>query len=223
MSADYLIWEQINLKNPHAQEITIKYDSGFLFTRTGKGDMIQTRSLRANLGEFKFNSENRRILKNWSNLKLQPTPLPLPLCDYSWGIHKLGNEYYSKKFGPDTFSANKIRQLITDKESSNFNMLMEYVLDSDKVGYAICYENNDLFHYAYPFYKFEYYKGLGMGMMVRAVEYAVNTGKKYLYLGSASKPKDRYKLQFENLEWFDGISWHSSTKELKDIIQSKHL
>ena len=55
-------------------------------------------------------------------------------------------------------------------------------------------------------------------MMLRAIEYAKEAEKKYIYLGSFSRPTDTYKLQFKGLEWFDGVGWSDGLKELKEAI-----
>ena len=60
-------------------------------------------------------------------------------------------------------------------------------------------------------------------MMLRAIEYAKEAEKKYIYLGSFSRPTDTYKLQFKGLEWFDGVGWSDGLKELKEAIWNKKL
>ena len=57
---------------------------------------------------------------------------------------------------------------------------------------------------------------LGMGMMTKAIVWAKDSGKKYIYLGSFQRPTDTYKLQFSGLEWFDGRVWKNDLDELKN-------
>ena len=57
-----------------------------------------------------------------------------------------------------------------------------------------------------------------MGMMLRAILYAKDNEKKYVYLGSFQRPGDVYKLQFDGLEWFDGENWSQNISELKNQI-----
>jgi arginyl-tRNA--protein-N-Asp/Glu arginylyltransferase len=59
---------------------------------------------------------------------------------------------------------------------------------------------------------------MGLGMMIRAIEYAKSAGAKYTYLGSLQRPSDTYKLQFEGLEWFDGEKWSTDEKEVREIL-----
>ena len=58
-----------------------------------------------------------------------------------------------------------------------------------------------------------------MGMMLKAIQHAKDETKQYIYLGSAQRPSDKYKLQFAGLEWFDGEKWGDNLEELKKIIR----
>lgn len=217
--SNYLVWDKKTLTDFSAQNITELYEQGFASTREHKGSMYKTRSLRIDLEKFDLSSENRRILKKTQGLVLEKMPLPLPSSSYDWKIHKLGKDFYEQKFGAGVFSASKIKELLTDGDKSNFNYLYKYSYNSVIVGYAIVYENERMIHYAYPFYDLEkFVNNFGMGMMLTAILEAQKTRKKYCYLGSASKPEDKYKLQFEGLEWFDSNKWQVNIKDLKDLL-----
>jgi arginyl-tRNA--protein-N-Asp/Glu arginylyltransferase len=60
-----------------------------------------------------------------------------------------------------------------------------------------------------------------MSMMLRAIIWAKENNKKYVYLGSVKDEKAKYKLQFAGLEWFDGERWNDDLDELKNILQSE--
>lgn len=187
------------------------YDQGFVFTRIGKGVMHQTRSVRIDLSKFNLSSENRRILKKGLDISLAHSSIPYP--NYSWEIGKLAKDFYDAK-ADSSFSANKIRELITT--SDNFNSLL---LFSD-LGYAICYENKKVLHYCYPFYNLEKSsKDMGLIMMTKTIADAKERGLSYVYLGSLQRPNDTYKLQFEGIEWFDGKEWKSDVEEVKKILK----
>jgi arginyl-tRNA--protein-N-Asp/Glu arginylyltransferase len=212
----YFKWDQKTINDFSEKNTEAMYDIGFVFTRIGKGAMDQTRSLRINLGVFKLNSENRRILRKTENIILEEQKIPYK--NYNWSIHKLGKDFYSEKFGEKTFSAQKIKELITDKEKSNFNKLFIYRQKNDNMalGYCICFETKNILHYCYPFYDLTVkITNLGLGMMTKAIEFAYKQEKKYVYLGSFQRPSDVYKLQFEGLEWFDGKQWIVDIKKLK--------
>lgn len=220
----------INFDNE--SEVTESYNQGFVFTRLGKGEMIQTRSLRIDLSKFELTSENRRILKKVTGLRLEVRDLPLE--NYSWEIHKLGKDFYSTKFGDHTMSATKIKEMFTEPEKSNMNLAIGYELRASKdgdtgssqlesQGYCLCYENSTLLHYAYPFYDLEVAKempNLGLGMMINATIWAKENNKKYVYLGSVVDPSSKYKLQFEGLEWWDAhtSSWSTDIAQLKNLL-----
>ncbi len=213
----YLSWGEKNVDTANLADINTAYASGYVATRVERGTFQQTRSLRIDLSVFELSSENRRVLKKTEALTMET--LPLPLSDYHWSIGKLGKDFYSEKFGDGTFSANKIKELLTDKEKSNFNRVLRFSLDGRVVGYTICLETNEMVHYSYPFYDLSLQvPNLGLGMMLRAIARAKETGKKYIYLGSFQRPTDTYKLQFEGLEWFDGKEWQKDPSPLKQLV-----
>ncbi len=239
----YLSWDNKTISDFSSENVSTLYNEGFVFTRLGKGAMIQTRSVRVNLDKFELSSENKRVLRKTEDVKLNTVVLPHP--DYDWHIHKLGVDFYTKKFGEKTFSANKIKEILTSSES-NFNLLLEYRHceeqgdaaiplvaekhgiaspsmadrnDNVTIGYCICYQNKEILHYGYPFYDLETnISNLGIGMMTKAILWAKEQGLKYVYLGSAKDSKALYKFQFEGVEWFDGKQWQTNIAELKKIL-----
>lgn len=216
----YLKWDTVTIDDFSDSNITSKYDNGYVFTRKAKGIMNQTRSLRINLKKFNLHTKNKRVMRKTEDLKYVVDSLPMAEESYSWQIHKLGKDYYETKFGKDIFSANKIKELILDGDKSNYNSLIKYSTEKDEVvGYCICYENEQMMHYAYPFYNLDkYINHYGMGMMLRAILYAQEKGKDYFYLGSVSRPADIYKLYFRGLEWFDGSKWSEDIEVAKELI-----
>lgn len=220
----HLHWNEQTITDFSNANITALYHEGYVFTRLGKGVMQQTRSLRVDLGKFELTSENRRILRKTQNLK--PITYNLPIKNYDWRIAKLAKDFYDTKFGPGTMSANKVKELLTDEKKSNFNLLLTYSIN-DPISYAICYENNDLLHYAYPFYELRIMNyelsNLGMGMMLKSIIHAQEAEKKYCYLGSATRPADTYKLQFAGLEWWDGKSWETDIQLLKNNLYAGQI
>ena len=200
-------------------DISNLYNQGFVFTRQHKGSMDKVRSVRINLDKCELSSENKRILRKTDSIILDKKNLPF--ADYHWSIGKMAKDFYDTKFGIGTFSANKVKQVLTNPEESNFNALFTFTDKKKVIGYCILYETDSCIHYSYPFYDLEKSeKNMGMGMMVRAVKYAKENGKKYLYLGSAQRPTDTYKLQFKGMEWFDGETWSTDLDELKNILNA---
>jgi arginyl-tRNA--protein-N-Asp/Glu arginylyltransferase len=215
----YLSWGEKTLTEFDDMSVESAYDAGFVFTRIGKGAMSQTRSLRIDLNKFELSSENRRILGKTEELSLSSHPIPY--ANYDWSIHKMGKEFYEKKFGEKIFSAQKIKELVTDKNKSNFNKLLVYTKEGKNIGYCIALETKNTSHYCYPFYDLESnYQNLGMGMMLKAIVRAKEGGKKYIYLGSFQRQSDVYKLQFSGLEWFDGKQWQEDIDSLKEELKT---
>ncbi|MBU0660836.1 hypothetical protein KKG22_01495 [Patescibacteria group bacterium] len=239
----YLNWKQITLNDFSAKNITEKYNEGYYFGRIGKGIMTQTRLLRIDLEQFELSSENRRILRKTEDIVMKIKDIPY--TDYHWSLGKMGKDFYDKKFGIGTFSANKMKEVLSNTNKTNFNRLFVYRITEDglaaefchchidtdpdaieetkslPVGYTICYENENILHYSYPFYNLEFpNKNIGMGMMIRAIEYAKKQGKHYMYVGSVQRPTDHYKLQFAGLEWFDGAQWQTNLDVLKEIVST---
>jgi len=200
------------------------YENGYVFTRLGKGVMQQTRSVRIDLSKFELSSENRRVLKKVSDLKLEPVNLNHTSYDWDWRVGKMAKDFYDTKFGPGIMSAQKVKIMLVDGAQSNFNLFYKYLIDGTEVGFAICYSNNDLTHYSYPFYNLgNPLKDMGLGMMTLAINAAKNSGTKYIYLGSLQRPSDTYKLQFSGLEWFDGKVWQSDIEKVKKILASASI
>lgn len=218
----YLHWQEKTLNNASEDAVTKAYNAGFVFTRLGKGVMHQTRSVRIDLAKFELTSENRRILKKTDGLGIDVVTLPLRDGGYDWSLGKLAKDFYDTKFEPGIMSAQKIKELLTDESKSNFNTLITFSKDETAIGHAICYQNNSLLHYSYPFYDLKSApKDIGLGMMIRAIQYAKSAGMKYIYLGSLQRPGDIYKLQFSGLEWFDGEKWQTDLDAAKAIIQDR--
>ena len=144
----YLTWDEKTITDFSDNVVNEMFGRGFVFTREGRGAMYQTRSVRVDLSQFELTSENRRVLRKTETVSLNIINLPHP--NYDWHIHKMAGDFYLKKFGEKIFSANKIKELITEK-TSNYNRLFEYAAGGETAGYCIVYENSDLIHYAYPF------------------------------------------------------------------------
>ena len=68
---NYLHWQEKTITDFSEKNISELYSNGFVFTRTGKGVMHQTRSVRIDLAKFELSSENRRILRKVDNVGVQ--------------------------------------------------------------------------------------------------------------------------------------------------------
>ena len=215
----YLNWETKTVEDMSPRNVENLYGQGYLLTRVDRGVMNETRSFRIDLRKFELSSENRRILRKAENLKLAVEPIPY--AGYSWKVGKLAKDFY-EKFGDSVFTANKIREIMTDGDKSNFNKLFVFVdkRTNEIVGYVIAYQGPHMIHYSYPFYVEDPLEpSRGLGMMTMAIAWAKELGKDYIYLGSLQRPSDTYKLQFKGGEWFDGDRWQTEIEPLKDILK----
>ena len=190
----YKFSDEKTVKNPSKENIDALYKEGFVATRLGKEKFQQIKSLRVRLNDFKLSSENRRVLKN--NKDIEVLVKELPLENYSWQIGKLGLDFYTKKFGKNIMTANKLRELFTDPEQSSMNIAFVYQIEKKPIGYCLALETKNIIHYSYPFYDLTLERNLGMAMMLKAIQYAKKNQKEYIYLGSSQK----YKEQFKGLE-----------------------
>lgn len=188
------------------------YNQGFLLSRSTEHDVYLARSLRINLHDFSLNSENRRILSKTTSLEIEDKALQS--FPYTYEIGKIALDYYKKKFDKNIMSAQTLKRIFTNSKFTN-------VLIFNEIGYCPILETSNIIHYAYPFYKNELIgKNIGMGMMIKAIMYAQETGKQYIYLGTAYTKESTYKLQFNGLEWFDGSEWKKDIDQLKNLIQN---
>jgi arginyl-tRNA--protein-N-Asp/Glu arginylyltransferase len=206
----YVNFKTENVTDFSEENLDELYSHGHVMTRIGKGVMNETVSLRIKLSEFELSSENRRILKKNEAVTLQTNTIPLSADEYSWQIHKLGKDFYTQKFGDKTFSAAKLKEILTTEH--NFNFLLKYFHTNlaNPVGYCICVRTSKILHYCYPFYDLDFaanHNNLGMGMMLKAILFAKENGMEYAYLGSYTREQDKYKLQFAGIE-----KWNTETQ-----------
>lgn len=206
----YLIYLKANEKDS-VDEI---YQKGFLPTRIEKNLYYLSRNIRINLKDFSFNSENRRVLKKTPGLKLKEHKLNQFVFNYN--ISKLATEYFKEKFGENIISTQKLKNIC---ENGFFTNILTFELDNAEVGYCITMQTKNLLHYSYPFYKKELIgTNIGMGMILKTIEYALKEKKQFVYLGTVYSKEAKYKLQFKNLEWFSGVSWCNDIDKLKEKI-----
>ena len=217
-STDTIVIDNISIAN-----IEAKYNQGYVFTRIKKGVMDQIRSLRINLKNFTFNTENRRINRKTEWFEMECQKLPLLDNNYNFNIHKLGKKFYQSKAGDQIFSASKIKELVTHDEKSSFNILLKFFdKNGQNIGYCICFMTDNIFHYAFPFYDLSIDQpNIGMGMILKAIQYSLDENLKYFYLGSIHEKKSLYKLQFENMEWWDKKNWSKDVDGLKKMFNDK--
>lgn len=207
----YHFFSQLAIRDFSPKNIDEVYDQGFVFTRLGKGVVYQVRSLRVCVSEFELSSENRRVLRKGEDVLCRVESLPY--LQYTWSVGKLGHEFYERKFGQNIMSANKLKEMFTDPSRSNVNCVFVYSIPGHEapIGYCLGVETPHIIHYSYPFYDLSLERDLGMVMMVKAITWAQERTKQYIYLGTLQK----YKLQFKGVEWWDGKKWINNEGDRK--------
>ncbi len=225
---DYHHFQEITIHDLSDEYVASMYDLGFVFTRLGYGIMHQVRSVRVRLHAFEPTSENRRVEERSKEISLnffRRDEFP-----YHWSIGKLAKDFYEVKFGPEVMSANKIKELFTQPEKSNMNSVLVYNHGNTPVGYCLAFSSPQLLHYSYPFYQHPGFdqiqystlfnpdlpKSMGIAMMTKAIQWAKDSNKEFVYLGSIQDALSLYKFQFKGTEWFDGAQW----REEKPVLQS---
>jgi arginyl-tRNA--protein-N-Asp/Glu arginylyltransferase len=196
------------------EDIEKLYSQGFKYTRKAPGILQSTRLVRVNLKQFSPNSENRRILNKYPNLKVKY--LELKDFEYNWEIGKWMKDFYTKKFGENIFEIPTIKKLFAGE--LNFNSVLIYENEGEIVGYCICYTEDKFLHYAYPFYQLESINSnLGICMMTKAIVWGLENNLEYIYLGGHTTERDNYKLQFAGIEFWDDYcrNWNNDVNLIK--------
>lgn len=214
----YVYSDQVTIDDHSDHTLESFYNQGYVFTRLGRGVMNQVRSLRVNLEMFELSSENKRVLKKAESVVCSLEQLPYH--SYHWSIGKMASDFYSTKFGEGIMSANKIKELFTDPKQSNMNSVFVFRDTEEPIGYCLTHQTSRIIHYSYPFYNLQptTYNLTGIAMMTKAILYAQEHDKTFVYLGSVHDKKSLYKLQFKGLEWWDNDHWNTDIHHLKNIV-----
>jgi leucyl-tRNA---protein transferase len=206
-------------------ELTEIYEKGFL-PYTGN-ILIESelfylaRSLRVDLKNFDDTSENRRV-----NRLVEPLEIQLEVIEKKNFDTKESSfvnfcaTYINERIGEDNMSLERWDYILAQETGTHFFKFS----NSEKVlGYVLAAINNDLVHYWFAFFDTEYMRthSLGKWMMWRVIRWSKDNNKKNIYLGTAYKPAALYKIRdHKGLEFWDGKSWNTDTKTLKDWCQT---
>jgi arginyl-tRNA--protein-N-Asp/Glu arginylyltransferase len=209
----YQVW----LLRENGDSVEQIYSSGFLPIRSNPGVYYLARSVRVNLALFEPSSENRRILKKTENIKAKL--VPLSEFNYTPQIQKLCKDYSENRFGSGVLPAAAVRSIFTSGTYSHV-FVFEDMEKQKEVGFAVCYLSDGLLQYAHSFYDLAYFSNsLGARMMLEAVSWAKDNGKKFAYLGTCYEDKALYKTEFKGIEFFNGFIWNNNLEELKALIK----
>ncbi|PIP87310.1 hypothetical protein COW81_00905 [Candidatus Campbellbacteria bacterium CG22_combo_CG10-13_8_21_14_all_36_13] len=211
----YTLWGEREKKDKLAD----LYESGFLpysGIKDVKDTMYMARSIRVPLENFIPSSENRRILKKFENRFDRKITSFNDFDTDSISFRRFCNKYFKDWHGIDFDE--KLRTVL----GAGFITEVVTYTDEDKIiGYVLLDGDKKMSHYWFSFYDTEYIKqSLGMWMMINEVLEAKKANKSYMYLGTGYGEKARYKMNFKNIEYWDGSEWVADIKKLKGLVES---
>jgi arginyl-tRNA--protein-N-Asp/Glu arginylyltransferase len=200
------------------------YEGGYL-PYTGSSDLENyfyfCRSLRVNLKKFTLNSENRRILKKHKTYERRVydgfKDMSKKLREEIFAMYL---NYFKKIHGEKIMSEERLTYVLHTKYQ-NKNIL--YYDEDQLMGGMIMVEDKekDNIHVWYIGYKEELkHTGFGIWMFLDMMQFAKDGKYKHFYVGTAYGDKAKYKLNFEGLEYFDGNTWLSDVKSLKNLLKN---
>ena len=175
--------------------------------------MYMARSIRVHLSEFALSSENRRVYKKFENRFDRSITSFEAFNTESVSFRKFCNTYFKEWHDVD-FD----QKLTTVLEAGFITHVVTYKEDGDIIGYVLLDEDKKMAHYWFSFYDTRYIKqSLGMWMMINEVLEAQKLGKHYMYLGTGYGQKAQYKMNFKNIEYWDGSEWVADLRALKKL------
>ena len=201
------------------------YAQGFLpytgDTSLAECHFYMARSLRVNLSEFSYISENRRLMRKAESYDIQMVR------------HRkediLDDEIRSfcLKFGQERFKGGL--------EQSRLNYIFDqpcgthiysFEIDGNHVAYILAGEDDQAIQYWFCFYDTAYRADFPLGkyLMTFMNQYAQDQGKQYMYLGTCYGTSASYKFKdFKGIEFWDGCQWNNDVSDLKNRIKTDHL
>lgn len=211
----YVVWAFLEPQECPADA----FDSGFLPGNPEMERYYLVRNLRIPLPEWKPSSENRRILRKASGIRLELIPKQdfpdLPDRRARWMA------YADQRFGTGIMHAERLNRLLAGPVISHLLQATD-AEDGRELGTVLLYlEPPRVAYYYYAFYDLsDPGRNLGIALMTRAAELFRSRGFHHLYTGTCVTRKARYKLQFDPIEFFNGSRWSRNQDELRLLLES---
>lgn len=195
------------------------YEKGYL-PYSGKLDIRDTfymaRSARVPLKRFSLNSENRRIAKKHDGVFEKSR---VPIADFDVTDENFLSfclEYFKARHG-DVMPRERLEFLLSLNLISH---IVIYQKEGVILGYIFEVSDEEMTHFWYSFYDLSYLQqSLGLWLMLDNLKDAHAADREHFYLGTAYGAKGLYKTNFEPLEFWDGSTWNSDTKQLKELCR----
>lgn len=201
-------------------EIPEAYDRGFLpysaDTSLAAPVFYLARSLRVSLHDFTDTSENRRVER-----KMLPLSISMQVEDRNSfrldkEIEQFCLAYAAERFAHQAMPASRLQYVL---QHDLGNCFMTFRREGELIGLVYGASYGEMFHYWFSFYDTQYLDAaapLGKWMMWKAIHWAREQGKKYVYLGTCYGPSALYKVRdFKGLSFYDGLAWSADLLDLK--------
>ncbi len=207
------------------EDLSPIYDKGFL-PYTGNTALepelfYLARSLRVNLSRFEDSSENRRVSRQMEPLGVQMELIEKSAFDLNEPVFKnYCEEYIKERIGDQNMSLERWAYIL---KSTIGTHILRFSMGEKVMGYILASISDSMLHYWFAFFDTEYMKShsLGKWMMWKAISWAKDHGRHYVYLGTAYKPAALYKIRdHKGLEFWDGTRWNTDVKLLKELCNT---
>ena len=211
----YQVW----LFKETGDEVEKIYQNGFLPVRSIPNVYYLARSIRVDLEKFEPSSENRRILRKTEDF--ESDLVLISEFNYTPHIQKFCKDYMAKKFGQGSITAAGIKSIFKSGIYNHVFVWKERKTQKE-IGYAVSFISSSFAQYAHAFYDLQYFEqSLGSRMMLEAVNWAKESNKKYIYLGTCYEKNAFYKTEFKGVEFFNGFRWSQNLEELKELVRNR--
>jgi len=185
------------------------------------------RHLRLPLPSWKPTSENRRILRKGEGWVLERVPRKdfelTPERKREWLA------FAEDRFGKGVMPGERLEGLMAGGVITDVLVCRDPGDGDRELGAVLMYlEPSRMAHYYYAFYDRNHAnRSLGLFLMTAAAQFFRDAGFQYLYLGTCYSERALYKVQFEGIEFFDGLAWSERIDQLKFLVRrdsrARHL
>lgn len=203
------------------------YGAGFHPASPNLDRFTLCRHLRVPLAKWRASSENRRVLRKGTALVTEI--VPRGAFAYTDDHRQRWLAFADERFGPGIMGAARLDGLMSGRVISHVMTCRDPVDECREVGAVLFYvEPPRMAHYYYAFYDWRHpSRSLGMFLMTKALVEFQTMGFGHLYLGTCYSKRALYKLQFEGLEFFNGLNWTADLDQLRFLVDrdasSRHL
>ena len=195
------------------------FEQGFLPSLPALSRFYLCRQLRLPLGQWKPDSENRRVLRKGSEVASEL--VERGKYEFTAARRASWLAFAEMQFGAGSMPQSRLDRLMSNPVVSHLLRFFDSNT-GEELGTVLLYlEGNRVAYYYFSFYDLTK-KSLNLGilMMTKAAEFFAAEGFKYLYLGTCYSEKALYKTQFLGVEFFNGHRWSNNLNELKYLIRS---